>query len=991
MINSVAFQTRARTIDHLGREQIADCPTAISELWKNSYDAYARTVGLHIYDGEYVIATIVDDGHGMSGDEFRDKWLVVGTESKRAESVASDAERLGLSPRVKQGQKGIGRLSSANLGSLLLIVSKRVDERFVASLIDWRLFENPYLFLMDIEVPVVEFDIKDELLPLLPDMFDSLLNNVNIKKPLTERDFRVISAWEQFNKLETVEGRKTLTQQQIQNTVIGTLVDEWHFAEWPLWRGDSDHGTILIISNVQPDLMAQLPKFDGGAHGNDSTVIQSRDQLFQTLSNISDPFLTQEEIKTGVGITDFSTRATARDEKKLRIIIDNEPPFDLTWLHELEHVIDGSFDEKGFFTGRVKAFGVWLDGDVTIEPAIDVPSRKDSFVGGFNLRIGTYEQRLDSTSHSEESYRSMEAKSDLYSGFMVYRNSLRVMPYGREGSDFFQIEKRRTLNAGREFWSIRRLFGRVSLTKLGNPNLRDKAGREGLIDNKSAKVFRDLVINVLRHTARSYFGSSSEFRKNTIPDRIQSFKKQKLDEARNKQKLKNRKAFSARLRKNYPLLTDLAHRTTDFLDVVSESDLDYEDIVFEYRKKVSFLKNELKELVIVDAPRSLGLLENDYSSYKISLRQTKEKLDLLEGKIAFALDLIKPKLPRDIVHAEVSSNASFLSKRIRRWAGDCKNILEAELLRLQKLQDERVQLYREKVSHYLDFIESGSMSITEVSRILDDERDVQDAENSTLFESYASVLSSLQESIDLASLANYNEDIADSLREEVDRLHGLAQLGITVEIIGHEIESLEHSVASSLRLFPVEVQRSVAYQEVKTGHEALVDRLRFLSPLKLSGTKARVRITGSMIFDYVQRFFKGRLEEQSVEFSSTPEFNSFSVYDQPSRIYPVFINLVNNSAYWVEHTKESVKEIRLGVFEGKVFVSDNGPGVSDEDVKNLFQLFFTKKVRGGRGVGLYLCKANLAASGHSISYSASNGDLLSGASFLIDFKGGKYD
>ncbi len=39
-----AFQTRARTIDHLGRGQIADCPTAVSELWKNAYDAYAKRV-----------------------------------------------------------------------------------------------------------------------------------------------------------------------------------------------------------------------------------------------------------------------------------------------------------------------------------------------------------------------------------------------------------------------------------------------------------------------------------------------------------------------------------------------------------------------------------------------------------------------------------------------------------------------------------------------------------------------------------------------------------------------------------------------------------------------------------------------------------------------------------------------------------------------------------------------------------------------------------
>ena len=35
------FRTRARTVDMLGRQQIAGIPTAISELFKNAHDAYA--------------------------------------------------------------------------------------------------------------------------------------------------------------------------------------------------------------------------------------------------------------------------------------------------------------------------------------------------------------------------------------------------------------------------------------------------------------------------------------------------------------------------------------------------------------------------------------------------------------------------------------------------------------------------------------------------------------------------------------------------------------------------------------------------------------------------------------------------------------------------------------------------------------------------------------------------------------------------------------
>ncbi|XQK84374.1 ATP-binding protein [Escherichia coli] len=178
MTRHVTFQTRARTIDHLGREQIADCPTAISELWKNAYDAYARQVALHIFDGNIKIAAIVDDGHGMNRAEFESKWLIVGTESKTNGFTIPEKDRDGLPSRPKQGQKGIGRLSSAALGPLLLLISKRKNDDFVMALIDWRLFENPFLYLNDIRIPVQEFSDKNELHHVLPLLFDQMMGNI---------------------------------------------------------------------------------------------------------------------------------------------------------------------------------------------------------------------------------------------------------------------------------------------------------------------------------------------------------------------------------------------------------------------------------------------------------------------------------------------------------------------------------------------------------------------------------------------------------------------------------------------------------------------------------------------------------------------------------------------------------------------------------------------------------------------------------------------
>jgi hypothetical protein len=136
MTRSTSFQTRARAIDHLGREQIADVPTAISELWKNAFDAYATNAELHLFDDGENVAALVDDGHGMTIDDLISKWLVIGTESKAIKQDDDKEDRGGLPIRPKQGQKGIGRLSSAALGPLLLLVSKKKTSDFVALLID---------------------------------------------------------------------------------------------------------------------------------------------------------------------------------------------------------------------------------------------------------------------------------------------------------------------------------------------------------------------------------------------------------------------------------------------------------------------------------------------------------------------------------------------------------------------------------------------------------------------------------------------------------------------------------------------------------------------------------------------------------------------------------------------------------------------------------------------------------------------------------------
>ena len=75
------FKTRARALDMLGRQQIAGLPTAISELFKNAHDADAAHAEIDYYRSDRLFV-LRDDGLGMTEEEFLQRWLTLGTESK---------------------------------------------------------------------------------------------------------------------------------------------------------------------------------------------------------------------------------------------------------------------------------------------------------------------------------------------------------------------------------------------------------------------------------------------------------------------------------------------------------------------------------------------------------------------------------------------------------------------------------------------------------------------------------------------------------------------------------------------------------------------------------------------------------------------------------------------------------------------------------------------------------------------------------------------
>ena len=120
----VAFRFHPRAVAALGRDLVTNDIVAVMELVKNSYDALASRVDVRIRNvpenGSPLRIQIEDDGHGMDYVRIRDVWCVIATPFRSRQPVS----RTGSPARAVTGEKGLGRLAAARLGSSVEVVTK---------------------------------------------------------------------------------------------------------------------------------------------------------------------------------------------------------------------------------------------------------------------------------------------------------------------------------------------------------------------------------------------------------------------------------------------------------------------------------------------------------------------------------------------------------------------------------------------------------------------------------------------------------------------------------------------------------------------------------------------------------------------------------------------------------------------------------------------------------------------------------------------------
>jgi signal transduction histidine kinase len=404
-------------------------------------------------------------------------------------------------------------------------------------------------------------------------------------------------------------------------------------------------------------------------------------------------------------------------------------------------------------------------------------------------------------------------------------------------------------------------------------------------------------------------------------------------------------------------------------------------------QRLDVLRTERAALALPPRPRKLSpSLEERYRAYRDDYAEASAILERAEAcwSARAETEASRRESPAEAARSALHRHQKFITDATARWMRSIRDLLSKEAARWSEKATKDNSRYHSLAAPLLQDVTEGRLSLRTALSEMEAHRERVFSDFAREYEGYIRSLSALGEGIELDDALGWAMDERADLLERVDQWQTLAQLGITVEIIGHDLSENASQVSRNLARLPSNARETEAYKLALAGFRSLEQRLEFLAPLRLSGPRLREPISGEAIEKYLREFFGQQITDRRVELVATPTFKATTVVDYPHRIYPVFVNLVNNALYWVTFGQE--RKIQIDRVGSKVYVADSGPGVDPEDVSELFhKIFFTRRI-GGHGVGLYLSRISLEQGRHRIHYAAPDERILPGANFIIEFQ-----
>lgn len=205
----------ARMLELLSKDLYTNVYFSLAELIANGYDADAKNVYV-IIGKDYI--SVEDDGHGMTPQDVREKYLEIGKESR----ANKDQEKSASGRRLKMGRKGVGKLAALSVSDSYKLFTKTAST--ICGIIVPKKIDTEGGLLKEIPTDQISFYksenetgtavIMENVKLKISDDVGTIKNNLSKIFPFEIEDF----------KIHIVKGRKKITLSKPEETIINRLV-----------------------------------------------------------------------------------------------------------------------------------------------------------------------------------------------------------------------------------------------------------------------------------------------------------------------------------------------------------------------------------------------------------------------------------------------------------------------------------------------------------------------------------------------------------------------------------------------------------------------------------------------------------------------------------------------------------------------------------------------------------------------------------------------
>ncbi|WP_165420575.1 ATP-binding protein [Rhizobium leguminosarum] len=973
----------------LGRQQIAGIPTALHELLKNAHDAYADHCEVDFLRSERILL-VRDDGYGMTKQEFQDKWLALGTDSRLNANDTKKAHWTGPrgGPRRPiMGEKGIGRLAVGTIAPITIVLTRAIRPTsegdglvlhdLVLAVVCWKLFEIPGIDVSQIEIPIETIgpgQIPDA------DLIDRMI--ATIRSNLVELSPMVPP--KQLGEITGYLDNASIDPAWVYDQLEEILGEEFPESAALSLKGDR-FGTHFIMLPADDVLDADI---DEGTHAAFATGIRTAPPLTKILLGFSNSTTSAAPPRLIVQFRDHRLNGVIQE------LIGPRNFFTPEEYESLDHHIEGSFDETGHFSGKVSQFNSepsqyelsWADGGGRID------------CGPFKIKIAylpgnSWESHLD-----QDRFQFMASKLNELGGIYIYKDDIRVLPYGTTDTDFLNIERRRTLSAADWVFSYRRMIGIIQISHSANPLLQEKAGREGLRENKAFRDFRNVLENLFRMVAIDYFRATSERGGEYNAERERRKNDNEILRRRERQTRNMKIAFTQELDALFELLEAGKHlEGVDRIDAKLEQTLAsmrtlsttvLSDAIYTAERELMEEIDLLEKRVAVPRQRNIALgkkLEQELDTVTKAVDEFKTfKLEPLREAVVKKFDDLRRS--KDIQLERQRRAVEMLKSEGQSSRNDLKQLRGRAEESLQSFEDLFKSTLKQRTAALSNTVESVTSEALRqnLDRLSDEEAfQVQRTWESQISQSFAEqreILENLDNQLQLLIRATTEQLSTDAtmvalerrveeLSEQLSIYSDTAQAGMAVGIIGHELENVIGGVRRTLRELSAWGSSNPELKSIYTALRAYFDELdgylRLFSPLSRRLRRERTNVQGSIIEKYVKEVFGSRLDEEGIELKVTDAFRSTSLDGFVSTFLASLVNIVDNAIYWISSDDASGKWICLDGDGESLTISNGGPGIPLRISDRIFEFGVSSK-RGGRGMGLSVSKDALEKIGYRL-------------------------